>query len=105
MKAIFLLLHLLMASTLLAAEPDHIAILLCERTEKALSEPLRTYVADVEQRFPVKLQIVAKDWKTPEEVRAAIKDLFHLLFSGEKKHLRRHRGHVFICAVHDGCSL
>ena len=73
MKALFLL--FLLAPALLAAEPDHIAILLRERTEKALSEPLRTYIADVEQRFPVKLAVVARDWKTPQEVRAAIKAL------------------------------
>lgn len=75
MKSIFTLLHLLVASTLLAAEPDRVAILLCEPTQKALAEPLRTYVADVEQRFPVKLHVVARDWKTPAEVRAAIKSL------------------------------
>ncbi len=73
MKTLFLL-HLLIASTLLAAEPDRVAILLRERTEKALSEPLRTYVADVEARFPVKLAVVARDWKTPQEVRATIKE-------------------------------
>ncbi len=66
---------ILSASTLLAAEPDQIAILLREPTQNALAEPLRTYVADVEQRFSAKLQIVADDWKTPEQVRAAIKDL------------------------------
>ena len=75
MKAIFLFL-LLIASPLLAAEPDRIVILLRERTEKALSEPLRTYVADVEARFPVKLAVVARDWKTPLEVREAIKGLY-----------------------------
>ena len=75
MKPLITLLLLLVASTLLAAEPDHVAILLRERTEKALAEPLRTYVADVEARFPVKLAVVARDWKTPQEVRAAIKGL------------------------------
>lgn len=75
MKSIFTLLHLLLASTLLAAEPDHVAILLREPTQKALAEHLRTYVADVEQRFPVKLHVMARDWKTPAEVRAAIKSL------------------------------
>lgn len=75
MKSIFTLLSLLLASTLLAAEPDRVAILLREPTLKALAEPLRTYVADVEQRFPVKLHVVARDWKTPAEVRAAIKSL------------------------------
>ena len=58
-----------------ATGPDRVAILLRERALKALAEPLRTYISDVEQRFPAKLQIVARDWKTPEEVRAAIKDL------------------------------
>jgi hypothetical protein len=66
---------LLTASTLFAAELERVAILLREPTEKALAEPLRTYVADVEARFPVKLQVVARDWKTPTEVRAAIKRL------------------------------
>ena len=70
-----ILLYLLTASTLLAAEADRVAILLREQTLKALSEPLRTYVADVEARFPVKLQLFARDWKTPAEVRAAIKSL------------------------------
>ncbi len=65
----------LAAEPLSAAEPDRVAILLREATLKALAEPLRTYITDVEQRFPAKLQIVAGNWKTAEEVRAAIKDL------------------------------
>jgi len=75
MKSLFTLLHLLLASTMLAAEPDRVAILLREPTLKALAEPLRTYVADVEQRFLVKLHVVVRDWQTPREVRAAIKSL------------------------------
>jgi hypothetical protein len=75
MKSIFALLHLIVASTLLAAETDRVAILLREPTLKALAEPLRTYVDDVERRFTVKLHVVARDWKTPAEVRAAIKSL------------------------------
>ena len=75
MKSLFTFLYLLIASTLFAAEPDRVAILLREPTLKALAEPLRIYMADVEQRFPVKLQVVARDWQTPEEVRAAIKSL------------------------------
>jgi hypothetical protein len=75
MKSILPLLALLLTSTLLAAEPERVAILLREPTQKSLAEPLRTYVADVEARFPVKLQILVRDWKTPEEVRAAIKSL------------------------------
>ncbi|MFN0076931.1 MAG: hypothetical protein ACKVY0_10670 [Prosthecobacter sp.] len=66
---------LLAASTFLAAEPERVAILLREPTLKALAEPLRTYMGDVEERFPVKLHVVARDWTTPEEVRAAIKGL------------------------------
>lgn len=58
-----------------AAELERVAILLNEPTLKALDEPLRTYIADVEARFPVKLEVVARDWKTPEEVRASIKGL------------------------------
>lgn len=73
MKTIFLLL----ASAIPAAESDHVAILLRDQTLQALGEPLRTYIADVEQRFPVKLQIVARDWKTPGEVREAIAGLYH----------------------------
>ena len=65
MKSLFTLLHLLHASTMLAAEPDRVAILLREPTLKALAGPLRTYVADVEQRFLVKLHVVARDWQTP----------------------------------------
>lgn len=65
----------LAAGPLSAAEPDRVAILLREPTLKALEEPLGTYLRDVEQRFQAKLQIVAGDWKTPEEVRASIKDL------------------------------
>lgn len=65
----------LAAGPLSAAEPDRVAILLREPALKALAEPLRTYISDVEQRFPAKVQIAAGDWKTPEEVRAAIKDL------------------------------
>jgi hypothetical protein len=75
MKTIILLIYLLIASPLLGAEPERIAILLRERTQKALSEPLRTYVADVEAHFPVKLQVIARDWKTPKEVRETIKSL------------------------------
>ena len=71
----------LLAGTLSAAEPDRVAILLRDPTLRALAGPLRTYITDVEQRFPVKLQIVAGDWKTPEQVRAAIKDLH------EKQHI------------------
>ena len=58
-----------------AAGPDRVAILLREPTLRALAGPLRTYINDVEQRFPAKLQVVARDWKTPEDVRAAIKGL------------------------------
>lgn len=75
MKSIFTIPFLLVASTLLAAEPDRVAILLREPTLKALAEPLRLYMADVEQRFPVKLHVVARDWKSPAEVRAVIKSL------------------------------
>ncbi|MFM2168599.1 MAG: hypothetical protein RIS79_2970 [Verrucomicrobiota bacterium] len=75
MKRTFAILHLLLASTLLAAETDRVAILLREPTLKALAEPLRTYVADVEQRFPVKLHVLARDWQTPQEVRESIKSL------------------------------
>ncbi|MGL5017909.1 MAG: hypothetical protein ACRDBP_07235 [Luteolibacter sp.] len=71
----FLAVSTLLGGTLSAAEIDRVAILLREPTLKALAEPLRTYITDVEQRFPAKLQIVAGDWKTPEQVRAAIKDL------------------------------
>lgn len=76
MKTIVSFTCLLIASALAASEPDRVAILLREPTLKALAEPLRTYVADVEQRFPAKLEIVARDWKTPVEVRAAIKGLY-----------------------------
>jgi hypothetical protein len=75
MKPLIPLILLLITSTLFAGEPDRVAILLHEKTQKALADPLRTYITDVEQRFPAKLQIVAGDWKTPEQVRAAIKDL------------------------------
>jgi hypothetical protein len=61
------------ASSLFAAQPDRVAILLGKSTEQALAGPLRTYIADVEARFPVKLQVVARNWKSPEQVRAAIK--------------------------------
>ncbi len=75
MKNFIVITLLLAASTLLAAEPERIAILLREPTQKALAEPLRTYVADVEARFPVKLRLIVRDWQTPAEVRAAIKSL------------------------------
>lgn len=58
-----------------AAELERVAILLNEPTLKALAEPLRTYIADVEARFPVKLEVVARDWKTPQEVRTSISGL------------------------------
>ena len=79
--ASFVTLSALVTGTLGAAEADRIAILLREPTLRSLAEPLRTYITDVEQRFPAKLQIVAADWKTPEQVRAAIKDLH------EKQHI------------------
>jgi hypothetical protein len=79
--ALSISLSALVTGTLRAAEPDRIAILLRESTLRSLAEPLRTYITDVEQRFPAKLQIVAADWKTPEQVRAAIKDLH------EKQHI------------------
>ncbi len=75
MKNIFTFLYLVITSTLIAAEPELIVILLHEPTQRALAEPLRTYVADVEARFPVKLQVIARDWKTPQEVRETIKSL------------------------------
>lgn len=65
----------LAAGPLSAAEPDRVAILLREPTLKALEDPLHTYLRDVEERFPAKLQIVPGPWKTPEEVRTSIKDL------------------------------
>lgn len=71
----FIPLYFALASSLLAAEPDSVAILLGDRSAKALAEPLRTYIADVEARFPVKLAVVARDWKTPEEVRTALRGL------------------------------
>lgn len=74
-RIIAALLLLPAASPSPAAALDRVAILLNKTTLKALDEPLRTYVADVEARFPVKLGIVAREWKTPEEVRAAIKEL------------------------------
>ena len=75
MRIIITLTLLLTASTLLAAELDRVAILLNETALQALDEPLRTYIADVEARFPVKLGIVAREWKTPEEVRTTIREL------------------------------
>ena len=75
MKYLTTIILSLMATTLLAAEPERIAILLHESTQKALAEPLATYVTDVEQRFPVKLRVIARDWKTPKEVRETIKTL------------------------------
>ena len=75
MKNIITILLLITVSKLFAAEPERIVILLHEPTQKALAEPLNTYVRDVEQRFPVKLKIIARDWKTPQEVRETIKTL------------------------------
>lgn len=72
----FLFLTFLFTATLLpAGEPERVAILLPEPTAKALDEPLRAYVADVEQRFPVKLLVMPRNWKTPSEVRATIRTL------------------------------
>lgn len=77
MKTLILAFSLLLfaVTASLATEPDRIAILLNESTLKALDEPLRTYVADVEARFPVKLGVIARQWRTPQEVRAAIREL------------------------------
>jgi len=74
-RIIAALLLLPTASPSPAAALDRVAILLNETTFKALDEPLRTYMADVEARFPVKLGIVAREWKTPQEVRTAIREL------------------------------
>ena len=75
MKALLLIPFLLASGVVRAAEPDRVAILLNEPALKALDQPLRTYIADVEARFPVKLEVVARDWETPQEVRATLKKL------------------------------
>lgn len=76
MKSLIAALLLLFAvSPSPAAALDRVAILLNEKIFEALDEPLRTYIADVEARFPVKLGIVAREWNTPEKVRATIKEL------------------------------
>lgn len=81
MKSIFSILCLLICSALHSAEPERVAILLREPARKALAEPLHIYISDVEARFQVEIQVIAQDWRTPEEVRAAIKDLY------EKRHI------------------
>jgi hypothetical protein len=75
MKTILRFACLLIVSTLASAEPERVALLLREPTQRALAGPLSTYVADVEQHFPVKLQVIARDWTTPREVRETIRAL------------------------------
>ena len=76
MKPIAILLLLLLAGLPISAgELERVAVLLREATLRELSEPLATYVDDVERRFPVRMQVVTGHWEKPEEVRAAIKDL------------------------------
>lgn len=66
---------LCMFSLPVRAEQDQVAMLLHERTYAALQGHLEQYVLDVEARFPVKLQVIKGQWKTPQEVREAIKSL------------------------------
>lgn len=71
----FLAISATAAGTPGTADPDRVAILLREPVLKALAGPLNTYIRDVEQRFPVKLQTFSRDWSTAEEVRASIKEM------------------------------
>ncbi len=75
MRIFYIILCVLFNATLHSAEREQVAILLREPIRDALAEPLRNYVSDVEERFPVKLHLIADDWKTPEQVRSAIKAL------------------------------
>lgn len=75
MKPIVTLLLLLAGLPIFANEPERVAILLHETTQKELAEPLATYMTDVEHHFPVKFQVVAGQWEKPEQVRTVIKDL------------------------------
>lgn len=75
MKRLIIFLLFQAALPVVAKSPEQVAILLQEKARKSLAEPLAIYVADVEERFEVKLVVLAKEWKTPEQVRTAIKDL------------------------------
>lgn len=75
LKPILPLFLLCLISLSVRAEQDQVAMLLHERTYVALQGHLDQYVLDVEARFPVKLQVIKSQWKTPEEVREAIKSL------------------------------
>ena len=64
-----------LVSAAACAGQDQVAILLRDQTHAALESPLNQYIRDVEERFPVKSQVIKRDWKTAEEIRAAIKIL------------------------------
>jgi len=61
--------------SLSARAQDHVAMLLHERTYKALEGHWDQYVQDVESRFPVKVHVIEGQWETPKEVRETIKSL------------------------------
>ena len=70
-----LALLLVVLLSLSASAQDQVAMLLHERTYRALKGPLDQYVQDVESRFPVKVQVIKGRWDTPKKVRETIKSI------------------------------
>lgn len=55
---------------------DQVALLISPAVYGALKQEIKQYQADVEARFPVKLNIVEGKWKTPLEIRTDIRRLY-----------------------------
>jgi hypothetical protein len=58
-----------------AAPKDKVAILVRQETYASLRKEIGQYKADVEKRFPVKLDVVVGNWVKPDEVRSEVKSL------------------------------
>lgn len=57
------------------AERDQVALLVSRDAYSGLTPEIEQYKRDVEARFPVRLHMVQRVWKSPDEVRAVIKEL------------------------------
>ena len=55
---------------------DQVALLVSCSAYSELAPEIERYTRDVEARFPAQLHAVQRAWKTPDEVRAAVKDLY-----------------------------
>jgi hypothetical protein len=55
---------------------EHVAVIVRHSTYTQLKNEIERYRADVEARFPVKLDLLAADYGTPGEVRGAIRNAY-----------------------------